>query len=206
MTKQNIDTYDLFSIPVFTYKYDAGVTAVELDDIKNVDCRQNATNISSENFYILEDKKFNRIKTFCEGRIKDAFNSYLECAKDVDVYITQSWVNFTNKNESHYLHSHPNSYMSAVFYAQTTPDDKIFFKNPNMNLNCLRVIPSAYNVWNSPTWWIPVEKNLLIVFPSFLEHYVEINMHDTVRISIAMNTFLRGTVGRRLDATELKLP
>jgi hypothetical protein len=31
-------------------------------------------------------------------------------------YITQSWANYTKKNQYHHTHEHPNSFISGVLY------------------------------------------------------------------------------------------
>ena len=43
----------------------------------------------------------------------------------------------------------------------------------------------------------------LILFPSHVTHFVESNMHDTPRISLSMNTFIKGSIGIKDSLTEV---
>ena len=62
------------------------------------------------------------------------------------------------------------------------------------------------NIWNSKAWYIPVEKNVLVLFPSWLEHSVEENKKQTTdRISISFNTFTKGRFGSNEQSNELIL-
>ena len=66
--------------------------------------------------------------------------------------------------------------------------------------------PKVFNIWNSVTWFFPVNNNELILFPSWLVHKVDPNEKATTdRISISFNTFVRGTLGSRRGLSELIL-
>ena len=68
------------------------------------------------------------------------------------------------------------------------------FLNPNIK---------QYNVWNSRARTLNVKTGMLIMFPSNIHHAVKINRNHYTRISLAFNTFLKGTIGGGLG--ELKL-
>ena len=44
-----------------------------------------------------------------------------------------------------------------------------------------------YNEFNSDIWWLPVEENMLYLWPSWLKHEVTMNVSDSVRVSISFN-------------------
>ena len=46
----------------------------------------------------------------------------------------------------------------------------------------------SYNLFNSKIWQIVPENNLLVIFPSWLQHYVRQGNSNTTRISIALNS------------------
>ena len=50
------------------------------------------------------------------------------------------------------------------------------------------------NVFNSLSYRLPVKENMLILFPSELEHEVDINIQDKTRISLSFNVFVKGMV------------
>jgi uncharacterized protein (TIGR02466 family) len=113
------------------------------------------------------------------------------------VYVGNYWVNINYRNSSNQQHSHAGSLLSAVFYVKVPENSgDIFFRNPNVNLQ------TAYlNHWhllekikNTTVTLgeirIRPKENMLIIFPSWLEHFVESNNSDEERISIAFNTGL----------------
>ena len=61
------------------------------------------------------------------------------------------------------------------------------------------------NLWNSQTWFFPVETGDLIMFPSSTTHQVETKQGNNTRISLAFNTFYKGSVGSNFQLTELIL-
>ena len=62
-----------------------------------------------------------------------------------------------------------------------------------------------YNVWNSDTWWFTVETGMLLMFPSSTTHQVQIKKGNNTRISLAFNTFYKGSIGSNSNLTELIL-
>ena len=85
--------------------------------------------------------------------------------------------------------------------------DKINFLDPNHNLKERYSFSSTeYNVWNSRTWFVSVENNILVLFPSWLEHSVEPNEKATKnRISLSFNVFAKGIFGGKDAVNELIL-
>ena len=62
-----------------------------------------------------------------------------------------------------------------------------------------------YNIWNSHTWWFALETGQLVMFPSSTIHQVETKKGTNTRVSLAFNTFYKGTIGSNNDLTELIL-
>ncbi len=62
-----------------------------------------------------------------------------------------------------------------------------------------------YNFYNSSSWWFPVEIGQLIMFPSSTTHQVDNKKGSNTRISLAFNTFYKGSLGVNRELTELKL-
>jgi len=50
-----------------------------------------------------------------------------------------------------------------------------------------------------------IKTGMLILFPSSLTHGVEIKKDNEERISLAFNTYFKGTLGSAKSLTELKL-
>jgi hypothetical protein len=57
---------------------------------------------------------------------------------------------------------------------------------------------------NSDSWWFNVKTGGIVMFPSSLTHHVESVVADNVRVSLAFNSFIKGTFGNSQALTELK--
>ena len=154
------------------------------------------------------DKGLKDIKIFCEHELK----RYLENIEGVDtdiagLRITQSWLNKTKPNEHHHPHHHANSYLSGVFYFKCLPNDGINLENRFFgNYNNMRFQIEKITPWNAQAVKINVEEGDLIIFPSWVPHYVDRNETKNMeRISLAFNTFPIGEMGEEKGGSHLKL-
>jgi uncharacterized protein (TIGR02466 family) len=212
-TSKPIDTTlnGLFPTPLYSTKRDMNTSSLENNDIEDIikeGMNKNQGNSSSTNNYIFNEK-LKKIKQFCEQQIKIYVEEVISPKEDLDFYITQSWLNVNEPGRQHHPHMHPNSAISGVYYVEAEKDDIIKFKSPLQSYlhPCyLHILPETYNIWNSANWDVPIQKYDLILFPSWLEHMVPPNDKATTdRISISFNTFVKSTLGRRKDLTELIL-
>ena len=60
--------------------------------------------------------KVQNIKKFLNQCCKDYLDKIICPKNDIDLYITQSWLNYTKENQYHHKHEHPNSVISGVLY------------------------------------------------------------------------------------------
>jgi uncharacterized protein (TIGR02466 family) len=197
----------IFPTPIYMSKLDRKLTPLELKFVeKNKKyIYKNEGNITSSNNYILNEKPFLNIKKELDLRVKDYFEKVISSTDTVTPYITQSWLNYTETNQFHHKHEHPNSLVSGVFYINCHEElDKIkFFKKDIYQM--IKPEVKDWNLWNSETWWFPVKTGDIIMFPSFLTHMVETKEGNNTRISLAFNVFIKGTVGNNKNLTELVL-
>jgi uncharacterized protein (TIGR02466 family) len=204
MIESNIN--GIFPTPIYISKLNRELTPLELKfvDKSKKDFYKNDGNITSNNNYILNEKPFANIKKELDLRVQDYFDKVISPANNITPYITQSWLNYTEKNQYHHKHAHPNSLVSGVFYINCHEEhDKIKFFNDNYNTIKLEV--KDWNLYNSETWWFSVKTGDVILFPSSLTHMVESKQGDNTRISLAFNVFIKGTVGNNKSLTELHL-
>ena len=200
---------NLFPTPIYTTKMDRGFTKQELQFVDNQKnkCTNNKGNINTKDNYILNRKEFKNIKKFLDKHCKDYLDTII-CPKDnIELYITQSWLNYTEKDQYHHKHAHPNSVVSGVLYFDSDKkNDKILFSsNKGYQQISPKIDDTKFNIWNSETWFFAVETGDLFMFPSSTTHQVETKQGDNTRISLAFNTFYKGTVGSNKDLTELIL-
>ena len=201
----------IFPIPIFAQRRDSNLDSTEekeIEDVINEGMRRNENNSGSINTYIF-DTKLKKLKEFCEQQIKIYVKEVITPKEEFDFYITQSWLSVTKPGENHHQHWHPNSIISGVFYVKTEKTDKINFLDPNHRVKYLMRIesessnPSPYNVDGI---FFEVSDNVLIMFPSWMEHNVNPNPDATTdRISLGFNTFAKGIFGKRSDISELFL-
>ena len=196
----------IFPTPIYISKVDRKLTSLELKfvDKNKKDFYKNDGNITSNNNYILNEKPFANIKKELDLRVQDYFDKVISPANNITPYITQSWLNYTETNQYHHKHAHPNSLVSGVFYINCHEElDKIKFFNDNYKAIKLEI--KDWNLYNSETWWFSVKTGDVILFPSSLTHMVETKQGDNTRISLAFNVFIKGTVGNNISLTELIL-
>tara|TARA_R110000803_G_scaffold30124_3_gene68176 strand:+ start:2353 stop:2967 length:615 start_codon:yes stop_codon:yes gene_type:complete len=204
MIVSNID--GIFPTPVYFSKLDRDLTEKEMSLIQQekLNAFNNEGNFSSVNNYILNHESFSLLKEELDLRVKDYFDKVILPANDITPYITQSWLNYTETNQYHHKHAHPNSLVSGVFYINCHEEhDKIKFFNDKYSTIKLEV--KDWNLYNSETWWFPVKTGDIILFPSSLTHMVETKEGSNTRISLAFNVFIKGKIGNNFELTELIL-
>lgn len=168
------------------------------------DKRFTGVNGISNNSYVLNSKEMTAIKAFVENSLDQYLNEADPFPDTASLYITQSWFTFTEKDQYHHIHNHPNSYVSGVLYFNVDPSvDKIYFKHPYQRQ--ILIEKKQYTPFNCDEWTVVAEIGKLLLFPSYIDHYVKDYHGDRPRISLAFNTFIKGQLGSDIALTGLKL-
>tara|TARA_B100000586_G_C20093779_1_gene421364 strand:- start:277 stop:900 length:624 start_codon:yes stop_codon:yes gene_type:complete len=201
------EIFSLFPCPLYHINRGIDLSHKEETDLKNITDNgfiSNKYNSICKDTYVFNNK-LEKLKQFCEDHIKIYVENIISPKEEVKFYITQSWINKTRSNEEHHLHTHPNSIISGVFYIRTVEEDKISFGDPNWRIKeRVKFQMRTSNTWNTEVMNINVTKNDLILFPSWLDHFVPQNPQATTdRISLSFNTFFRGNLGNE-DGTGLQ--
>lgn len=196
----------IFPVGIGTYKDDKGPTLNEIDFIKSLEKIKNQYNSTSTENYLLELVEMKRIGEICLQAARDFFEkTFSPNTKECQLYITQSWANFTSKNEKHHRHYHPNSIVSGVYYINAKSQrDRIAFSRPSIDSR-IEIIPERINQYNIPGITIPVETSDIVCFPSQLEHMVPDITDNYTRISVSFNTFVKGKIGSKQGLTSVNL-
>jgi uncharacterized protein (TIGR02466 family) len=196
----------IFPTPIYISKLNRDFTPLELKfvDKSKKNFTKNDGNITSKNNYILNEKPFENIKKELDLRVKDYFKKVISSTDKITPYITQSWLNYTETNQYHHKHAHPNSLVSGVFYINCHEElDKIKFFDDKYKT--IKLETKDWNLYNSESWWFTVKTGDIIMFPSSLTHMVETKEGTNTRISLAFNVFVKGTLGDNTALTELIL-
>ena len=195
----------LFPTPVMFNSIGRDFTKVELAYIEShsISTRRNDSNVSSNNNYILNEPKMANLNKFVTNQLNEYVKRVYKPKYPAEVFITQSWLNWTKKGESHHKHTHPNSFISGVLYIATdsTKDTITFY---NSDYKQLQLAPKTFDILNSTSWWFSVKTGDIVMFPSSLTHNVENVIADDVRVSLAFNSFIKGVFGDNQLLTELK--
>ena len=108
---------------------------------------------------------------------------------DCDIALTSAWVNINDSRQcmnSEHIHG---DVFSGVFYLKAPEGSgKLTIRNPAIN----RMWEGANlalqkNQFTAESIRIEPEEGSIILFPSYLPHFVETNNHDEERISISFN-------------------
>ena len=102
--------------------------------------------------------------------------------------ITGCWATVLGKGAEHRIHSHPNNFLSGVYYVRTHHGaDTINFHDPRSQASVIRPPVMALSAENTDQAVVNVMNGTLLVFPSWLQHSVAPNLSDEERISISFN-------------------
>jgi uncharacterized protein (TIGR02466 family) len=199
----NTRIMDLFPTPLYISHIDSPLINQQKDYLLNLPKILNTGNLRSESGYIFEYPLFLELKKTINEHIKEYVNIVYPNS-NLDVYITQSWANYTEPNKYHHKHSHPNSFISGVFYVNAIKNEDMikFYKDLSFVYQINHNQPNNYN---SGDVAILVETGNLILFPSNFQHHVPPTTSKETRISISFNTFIRGNIGDENTSTALYL-
>ena len=203
----------LFSTP-FLHIKDSGFrcSETELRSIDNLSyiSSDTGTCLLTKNVNLFKLKYFSRIKKECEKHLK-YYTKEILCIKQ-DFYITNSWI--TKKSlksgyKKHHKHNHPNSIFSGVFYLDVEDgnDQKLFFSGKPGFLDTFNFDYhySDFNMFNSRTYWLPVNVGTCIIFPSQVSHWVDEIKTGGERIVMGFNCFVKGKLCDGNYASDLNI-
>jgi uncharacterized protein (TIGR02466 family) len=193
-----IDKFDcvpLFSSPI-------SLTGIEenLDELHSVKNDKFLTTHveSSFNSYKTKDnrilEKFPKEKEIILQKFYEFKNSVLKTS--TDFVISTSWATMIkNKGYSQY-HNHKNSFYSGVLYLEDVQNGgHIQFKNPMTEFGGFLTNIKEWGIFNYEIFHVQPKKNLLILFPSYLSHKINLYSGETPRYSLAFNFVPVGIFG-----------
>ena len=197
----------IFPIPFLHNTFPRPLNESELSVVKKHKTLliENAGNARSISMDVLKgEPAFNEILSFIESNIKLYVDKVIQPAPDLEFYITQSWLNYTEHGGYHHHHNHPNSIISGVFYLSSDKSlDSIVFHRPDHKQ--IMIVPKQFNTITSSSWKVPVGTGDIVLFPSDLTHNVDRVVGRDTRISLAFNVFAKGQFGTDGSSSKLML-
>ena len=111
--------------------------------------------------------------------------------------ITGAWANVSPTGASHHSHTHPNNFLSFVYYPAAQPTGStIEFHDPRPQAHVIAPPVAKKTPANAATITVAAQGGRLIGFPSWLEHSVPENRAGRERMSIALNVMFSAPIGR----------
>lgn len=161
-----------------------------IESNKHLNIKQ-ATNFISKDLSILDNFSDLResININVQNYIKQIFNS------DLNFKYTNSWSTKIPNDCFSFYRNHTNSWLSGVYYPDDYKKFSITFENPLNTFWNIDGTVNKYEEHNSQKWNFPIKKNLLLIFPSYLKHSVDINKSKKDGYSIAFNIWPSGSFG-----------
>lgn len=124
------------------------------------------------------------------GRVEDAARSILHFLHvgAGALKITGCWANINPPGAVHRMHSHPNNFLSGVYYLRVPAGaDRINFHDPRPQTGVIRPPVTALSAANTDQVVATVSAGTLLLFPAWLPHSVDANPTAEERISVSFN-------------------
>ena len=107
--------------------------------------------------------------------------------------ITSLWINIAKTGDFHSPHTHSNNIFSGVWYPMICEETPIIFSDPRTQNDNWSPRRKKTNDYTANMTAFPNKKNLGLIFPSWLMHYVPPATGN--RVSMSWNVLVRGNYG-----------
>tara|TARA_B100001250_G_C19481714_1_gene649018 strand:- start:91 stop:687 length:597 start_codon:yes stop_codon:yes gene_type:complete len=137
---------------------------------------------SPDKFYLEESfaPYLNRITEQIVSTTEEYINDEQSEIPSGDLKLCNMWFNFNYENSYNVTHVHPGSVLAGVLWIQCPEGcNPITFEDPNTFARSLITKDCHENFTPEP--------GVMMIFPSYLPHRVDINRTNTTRISLSFN-------------------
>jgi uncharacterized protein (TIGR02466 family) len=112
--------------------------------------------------------------------------------KHRDFEITGCWANINPKGGLNSPHTHPNNFLSGVYYV-ALPEDagQIVFADPRPQAAAILPPAEKWNKYVGNEVRLEAKPGRMVIFPAWLVHSVPVNRSDEERISISFNLMFK---------------
>ena len=186
--KNTFDVLPLFSSPLV-------MTIIE-EDTEELNNYDSGLEKSSKSRRVLE--KYPKIESILLKKFKEYSDNILKYNNNYT--ITTSWITNIEEGKDSTEHFHKNSLYSGVYYFQDNYPKgcaSIEFFSPIVQLLDFWILPkdSDCEIMNSHTWFMYPQPKLLLFFPSYLRHKINVHKISKIRKSLAFNIIPVGKYG-----------
>lgn len=181
---ENINSrqHDIFHTPIWGFVMNSEKYHAEDYLEKILHLRQDSVGVTRSNFLgwqSVSDLHTHGVFRELIGTIENIASPILKKYNQLPQKINSMWANVNHQYCSNGAHVHQGT-LSGVFYLRVPKNSgKLVFVNPSVRSDAHPIRADNYSV--------QPELYALILFPSWLEHYVEQNLSSQERISISFN-------------------
>ena len=186
-------------MPTAVYKDKLGykLTSQQRDVLDNLVIHPNEL---SEEMGILDRPEFKPMKDIVFSHVEKYEKDVCGFKSSLSFKLTESWYRETVPGHNHPDHNHPNSMLSGVVYLNVPKGDEsheginlIHIENRGVFKNHEFRYDYTPTKYNQITTFVPVETGDIVLFPSYLYHFVTHNeSRNESRRVISYNTIIQG--------------
>jgi uncharacterized protein (TIGR02466 family) len=198
--KDLMEITNFFATPIGAVKISKDLCLKITNEIKKLS-EQGLKDIDSNGFSECTEDNLHLMEEFSElvsdvNKHVKVYSEEVVGIKFEDLTLTTMWSNLHKNGGKHHIHQHPNSFISGVIYLQipkeSTNVGRILFVDPRVQKNMFfadfvkETFLSDRNVWYHP------EEELMLLFPSWLEHGTDVFLCPSQerRIALSFNYML----------------
>ena len=126
--------------------------------------------------------------------VTEVARAYRMDTNQASLELATCWAMVNGKMASGAIHCHPNSFLSGVYYVNTTEETgNIFFQDPRPGANMAACPVTEFTPWTIRQVSYRPAPGGMLIFPGWLYHGVEPNLSETPRVSLSFNFRLKWT-------------
>ena len=182
---------DLFKVPVYVSNFKPNDKKVFMKDVNTIlkkDKGRMRTNIGG---YQSNDLPLNNLQELLHKITEDSNLIVKDLNLKEGLNLNNYWININKYKDSNLPHTHTKSVLSGVYYIKVPKNSgRIVFQsayNHIISNYWLDQYIDKYTSTNGSKWFMEVKEEMLLIFPSWLMHYVEPNLSKDKRISLSFN-------------------
>lgn len=157
-------------------------------DIDTGRIRSNRGGYQSNDVNIANYCEIKKLYSFTESCFQSCHQEW-GIKDQISYKISNTWININTKEHFNMPHIHPSAVFSAVYYVKCSLDHPpLTFESTSAQNFLLSSISNPSSKYTYSHIHYEVKVGRLIIFPAWLNHYVDKQVSDDERISISFNS------------------